>query len=226
MKKRIDNSLDSGEKKPRRVSVFYFFWKRFFDLFCSGLAIVLLSPLFLILLILQKLTSKGPALYRDERVGYKGKMIRILKFRTMYIDANEHPERYLNEEQMKQFEVERKVENDPRITRFGSFLRKTSLDELPQLFNIFGGSISIVGPRPLSVREVQENFTDEQRELLLSAKPGLISNWGVNGRSKVTFASGERQKLELEYFYRRGLFFDLKLIFLAVPAVLKRDGAK
>ena len=117
------------------------------------------------------------------------------------------------------------MENDPRITRVGKFLRKTSLDELPQLFNILFGLISVVGPRPVCEREL-DNFTDEQREKLLCVKPGLTGCWQVYGRKSATYKNGERQRLELTYLQKRGFFYDLKLIFLTIPAVLKQEGAK
>ena len=144
----------------------------------------------------------------------------------MYGDAQTNPEKYFNEEQMKQWKAERKVPNDPRLTGFGKFMRKTSIDELPQLFNIFIGQMSVVGPRPIIKSELEENYTKEQQEILLSARPGLISYWGVNGRNAVSYDGGRRQQLELEYFNKRGLFFDLGLIFKAIFVVISCKGAK
>jgi lipopolysaccharide/colanic/teichoic acid biosynthesis glycosyltransferase len=121
---------------------------------------------------------------------------------------------------------ERKLDNDPRITKVGKFLRKTSLDELPQLLNIFAGSISIVGPRPIKNYELLSAYTPYQIEKLLSVKPGLTGYWQVYGRSNVTYETGERQKEELAYLPKRGAWMDLKIIFLTIPAVLKKRGAK
>ncbi len=204
----------------------YFFFKRVFDIVSTFILITLISWLIIILIIINIFATKGAAFYADQRIGYKNKGFRLLKFRSMYIDAETRPEKYLNEEQLKSWKKERKVKDDPRITKFGRFLRKSSLDELPQLFNIFIGQMSVVGPRPIVEKEFQENYTEEERELFVSAKPGLISNWGVNGRSNVDYKDGERQRLELEYFSKRSLWYDLKLIFKAVWVVLTGKGAK
>lgn len=209
--------------KPRRR---YRFFKRLFEILTSILAILVLSPLLLLTLIINTIVLKGFPIYKDPRVGKEGKDIHVYKFRSMYIDAESNIRRYLNRKQMKQWKEERKVDNDPRITHFGKFLRKSSLDELPQLFNILFGSMAIVGPRPITRMELNEHFTPEQQAVLLSARPGLISNWGVNGRNNVTFESGERQKLELDYFAKRGLRYDLKLMFKVIPTVLSGKGAK
>ena len=144
----------------------------------------------------------------------------------MYIDAETNVDKYLNKAQKKQWKKERKVEHDPRVTPIGRVLRKTSLDELPQLFNILFGSMSFVGPRPITESELSQHFTEEQQKIYVSARPGLIGYWGVKGRSNVEFKSGVRQKLELDYFKLRGLFFDLGLMFRVIPAVLKGSGAK
>lgn len=212
--------------KVKHKSWVYFFIKRGFDIFNSLLAIVLLSPLLLILTICGAVSSHGSPIFKDVRIGKGGKTIKVYKFRSMVIDAETNPQKYLNEEQMQQWMRERKVDDDPRITKFGSFVRKTSLDELPQLFNILFGSLSFVGPRPIVQRELDGAFYPEQQKILLSARPGMIGNWDVNGRSKVTFASGQRQFLEMDYFAKRSLWFDLKLLFKVIPAVLKHDGAQ
>ncbi len=219
-------SVGAQSDRILKPNYWYLFWKRAFDIVSSGLLILLISWLLLIVAIGVKLSSKGPILFKDARVGKNGKDIRVWKFRSMYIDAEERMQEKLTPEQYEQWLKERKIDDDPRITKFGRFIRKTSLDELPQLFNIFGGTISVVGPRPISRMELDGNFTKEQQKVLLSAKPGLISNWAVNGRSDVTFDNGERQRLELEYIGKNSLFLDLWLILKAIPAVLRHKGAK
>lgn len=204
----------------------YRFIKRTFDIVSSACALIALSWLFVIVAVVIKLTSKGPSIFRDRRVGINGKDIYAYKFRTMYIDAEEHIKDYLSEEQYQEWLTERKVENDPRITPIGRFLRKSSIDELPQLLNILKGDLSVVGPRPLTRHEIEENFMPAQQKKLLSCKPGLTGNWAAYGRSNVTFVSGERQHMELEYVDKRSVWFDLKLIFASAIAVFKRDGAQ
>lgn len=211
--------IDKGPKGYR-------FFKRLFDITFSLIALLLLSPLILILALIIPATSKGSPFFRDIRVGRGYKIIGVFKFRTMVSDAQKHPEKYLNEAQMKQWKEERKVDNDPRLTKFGRFLRKTSIDEIPQFLNILFGSMSFVGPRPITEFELEKHFTDEEKTLLLSCRPGLIGVWAVNGRSDVSFESGERQKLELSYLEKRSLWFDLKILFKTIPAVLGRKGAE
>ena len=231
-KRKVKNSIDVPAltcdyiPEVKKKSWVYFFVKRGFDIFNSLLAILILSPILLILTICAAISSHGNPIFKDVRLGKGGKTIKVYKFRSMVIDAETNPQKYLNEEQMQQWIRERKVEDDPRITRFGYFVRKTSLDELPQLFNILFGTLSFVGPRPIVQRELDGAFHPEQQKILLSARPGMIGNWDVNGRSKVTFASGKRQWLELDYFAKRSLWFDLKLLFKVIPAVLKHDGAQ
>lgn len=203
----------------------YRFWKRTIDIFVSFTLILFLSlPLFVIWLVV-RLSSPGKGIFKDERVGKDDKNIGVYKFRTMYADAETNLEKYLTKEQIRDWESERKVDNDPRITPVGNFLRKTSLDELPQLFNILFGTMSLVGPRPITRWELESHFTYEQKKILLSCRPGLIGYWGVMGRSDVPFDYG-RQELELNYFKLRGLWFDLLLLFRVIPAVFKGRGAK
>ncbi|MCR4911266.1 MAG: sugar transferase [Bacilli bacterium] len=209
----------------KKVSGWYRFWKRTFDIFVSGLAIIVLALPLLVIYIIVWATSKGTGIFHDNRVGKDHKPIHVYKFRTMYADAEENIDKYLSKKQQKEWKKERKVKDDPRITPFGAFLRKTSLDELPQLFNIFKGSMTVVGPRPITEKELQDHYTKEEQEILLSARPGLLGYWGVMGRNEVQYDKG-RQKLELDYFKLRGLWFDLCLMFRAIPAVLKGKGAK
>ena len=224
MSRKKEEMVDSLPYK--KVTWWYRFWKRTFDIFVSAFAILLLSLLLIVLTILVLIFSKGSPIFKDKRVGKDFKKINVYKFRSMYIDAETNVDKYLNKAQKKQWKKERKVEHDPRVTPIGRVLRKTSLDELPQLFNILFGSMSFVGPRPITESELSQHFTEEQQKIYVSARPGLIGYWGVKGRSNVEFKSGVRQKLELDYFKLRGLFFDLGLMFRVIPAVLKGSGAK
>ncbi|HBM70436.1 MAG TPA: hypothetical protein DEF61_04745 [Firmicutes bacterium] len=212
--------------EPRKVGFFYFAFKYIFDFLFSFSFILILSPLFLILILTVKLSSKGPAFFLDKRVGKGGKIINVIKFRSMYIDAETKPEKYLNEEQMKIWKTERKLEDDPRITKVGKFLRKTSLDELPQLFNIIAGQMSLVGPRPISKWEFDTYFNEEEKKVLLTARPGLTGYWQVYGRNEVDYASGARSRMTMEYFNKRSLWLDLKIIFRTVAVVISRKGAE
>ena len=203
----------------------YYFFKRAFAIVTSFLAILVLSPVLLIFALLVKCTSRGPVLFKDVRIGKGGKHITVYKFRSMYIDAETNIDKYLTEEQKEQWIRERKIDNDPRITKIGKFMRMTSIDELPQLFNILFGDIAIVGPRPITTKEFN-NYSVEEIQLLTSTRPGLTGYWQVYGRSDVTYSTGERQKMDIAYFTNRSLWFDLKLIFLTVPSVIKQRGAK
>ena len=144
----------------------------------------------------------------------------------MYYDAESNIHKYLTQEQLDKWEIERKLDSDPRITKIGKILRKTSVDELPQLLNILFGDLSIIGPRPITEKELDQHFNNEDRKKYLSVRPGLISVWGVSGRNEITFESGERQKIELSYFDNLSLRQDTKIFFSAIPAVIKGRGAK
>ena len=211
---------------PRKVGFFYFFSKYTFDFLVSLISIIILLPAFIIIGIIVKCSSKGPIFFVDKRVGKNEKMIGVLKFRTMYGDAETNIEKYLSPEQIKAWKEERKLENDPRITKIGNFLRKSSLDELPQLFNILVGQMSIVGPRPISKREYDAYYNDEEKKILSTARPGLTGYWQVYGRNEVDYASGERSKLTMEYFKKRSLLLDLKIIFKTFAVVISGKGAE
>ena len=210
----------------KKANWWYRFVKRSFDIWVSLIAIIILSPLYLLFIIINAIYTRGHPIFFDKRIGKDHKHINVYKYRSMYYDAETNVDKYLSKAQKKQWKKERKVENDPRITPFGRILRKTSIDELPQFFNILFGSMSFVGPRPITEGELTNNFTKEQQDIMLSARPGLIGYWGVKGRSNVAFADGVRQKLELDYFKLRGIWFDLGLMFRVIPAVLKGSGAK
>ncbi len=202
----------------------YLFFKRAFDIFVSGLAIILLSWLLLILAIVVKVSDGGSVFFTHKRVGKNGKEIKIAKFRSMKKDADKLNDS-LSVEEVEDYKKEYKLDNDPRITKVGKFLRKTSLDELPNLFAVFSGKISIVGPRPLLRCEVYEKY-GKDADKLLSVKPGMTGWWAVNGRNGVSYLDGERQRLELYYVDRCSLWFDFKIMIKTVFCVFKRKGAK
>ena len=172
----------------------YRFVKRAFDIaFSLCVVVVGLAPIALLLLII-RLESPGSPIYRQERIGYRGQPLRIFKLRTMVADSDD-VEKHLSPEQLAQWRSERKVEDDPRVTRVGRFLRRTSLDELPQFLNVLAGSMSIVGPRPVVADELPAYGTDV--DAFLSMKPGITGWWQVQARNDATYGDGSRQELEL-----------------------------
>ena len=198
------------------------FFKRTVDITVSGLALILLLPLFLIIIIAIKLDSKGPALYGHLRIGKDGKKFKIWKFRTMKMD-NRPLDEILTKEQLEEWYRDYKVSNDPRVTRIGKILRKTSIDELPQLYNILLGQMSIVGWRPIISDELLK-YKPKERELLLKVKPGLTGYWASHGRSDIPY--NERNKMELYYVYKRSLWLDIRIIYHTVIGVFANEGAK
>lgn len=203
----------------KKANPIYLFFKRIIDIVASFLGLVVLSWLFLIIGIIIKCTSKGPVFYGHKRVGKNGKIIKIWKFRSMVIDSSNF-EKYFTPEQMEEYKQNFKVKDDPRITKIGKFLRKTSLDELPQLINILVGQLSIVGPRPVLEEETQ--LYGENRDLLLSIRPGLTGYWQANGRSNTTYE--ERIKMELYYVKYRSAWMDIVILFKTLIGVFKGEG--
>ena len=183
----------------------------------------LLIPLFLILIILTKLTSKGPVFYGHKRVGKNGKEFKCWKFRSMCIDADKKLEEILanNPQMREEWEKERKFTNDPRVTKFGKFLRKTSLDELPQLINILVGQMSFVGPRPVTEPELVKY--GEYRDYVLSVSPGLSGMWQTSGRSDTEYE--ERISLDSYYIQNWSIWLDIWILIKTVYVVLKGRGA-
>lgn len=201
----------------------YEFLKRLFDIILTSIALIVLSPIFIIIAILIKIDSKGSVLYRHKRIGKNGKYIYLYKFRSMYSDSKERLEKLLeNPKIRKEWEENFKLDNDPRITKIGKFLRKTSLDELPQLLNILMGDMSLVGPRPIIDGEIEKYGKDTSK--FLSVTPGLTGWWACNGRSCTSY--DERKKLELYYVDHRSIRLDFKIILKTFISVLKRNGAK
>lgn len=201
----------------------YAFFKRLFDIVISFVATIIISPLLIILWLLVKLTSKGPGIYTSIRVGKNGKKFKFYKFRSMVVNAEEMKKDLMNQNEMKDG-VYFKMKDDPRITKIGKFLRKTSLDELPQLFNILKGDISIVGCRPCLVEEYEKMSEYQKQRFLVSA--GLTGEWQVRARS-TSSSFEEVVKYDLDYIQnKRGFWYDIKLIFLTIGVVLSGKGAE
>lgn len=221
--RKTESEKKTNQKKGLRYGT-YLFVKRTFDVISSGLVLIVFSWLYIILALIVKCSDGGKVIYKHKRIGKNRKPIFVCKFRSMKENADKL-EDVLTPEQLDQYKREFKIENDPRITKVGKFLRKTSLDELPQVWDIFVGRISVVGPRPLMEEEVNEKY-GEDGDKLLSVKPGMIGWWACNGRSNTTYESGERQKMELYYVDHCSIWLDIKIIFKTIFGVIKRDGAK
>ncbi|WP_345795605.1 sugar transferase [Clostridium folliculivorans] len=209
-----DKTIEKEENYVYRVI------KRLFDFFSALLGVVLLSPVFLVLILWVKLDSKGPAIFGHKRIGKNGRTIKVYKFRSMVRNADEVFENF-TPEQKKEFQINFKLENDPRITKAGNFLRRTSLDELPQLFNILIGNMSVVGPRPIVDNEIEKYGTYANK--LVSVKPGLTGYWQANGRSDTTYE--ERVLMDMYYIDNRSLVLDIKIIIKTVFSVINGEGA-
>lgn len=188
----------------------YRFIKRTIDIIFSILGLVLLSPLLIIIAIIIKIDSKGPIFFAQERVGYKGNHFKMYKFRSMVVNAEELKEKLQEKNEMSGPMF--KMKDDPRVTKIGKFIRKTSIDELPQLINVLLGQMSLVGPRPSLPKEV-EKFETWMLERL-NVKPGLTCYWQVSGRNDIDFE--DWMKLDIKYVNERNLWIDIKLIFKTV----------
>ena len=228
--KAVDKQYKAGEYmsihiphfiKPRKGK-FYVFNKRLFDIICSLLAIIVLSPLLLIVGLLVVATSKGPMIYVSKRVGKNGRIFNFYKFRSMYKDAEQRLNELLNHNEIDGG-VTFKMKNDPRITPFGKFIRKTSIDELPQLFNILKGDMSIIGPRAALPREVV--LYPEEALDRLQVPQGLSGEWQANGRSNTSFDNMIR--MDLDYIQnKRGFWHDVGLVFKTIWVVITGKGAE
>ena len=194
--------------------------KRLIDVCGSAMLLLVLAPLLLFSAILIKLSSRGPVFFTQERVGLHKRRFKVIKFRTMVDGADRQQQRleHLNEADGPVF----KIKDDPRITRVGKFLRRFSIDELPQLINVLKGEMSLVGPRPLPLRDV-ERIAVRWHKRRLSMKPGLTCLWQVNGRSDVSFDHWVH--MDLEYIDKWSLWLDLVILLKTIPAVLKGAGA-
>jgi exopolysaccharide biosynthesis polyprenyl glycosylphosphotransferase len=194
--------------------------KRLIDIVGSVVFLLVLMPLLAVVALLIRLDSSGPVLFVQERVGFNKRRFKLLKFRTMVVEADRQQQmlEHLNEAEGPVF----KIKNDPRITRVGKFLRRFSIDELPQFFNVLKGDMSLVGPRPLPLRDV-ERIDAQWHKRRFSIKPGITCLWQVNGRSNISFS--EWVRMDLDYIDKWSLGLDLLILMKTIPAVLKGPGA-
>jgi len=205
--------------------------KRIFDICVSFVLIVLLSPVFLVISLLQKILNPGKIIYPHERVTKKGRHFNVYKFRSMrrkkgfeHALASDEFRAMGREDLALEYERDWKVENDPRITPFGNFLRKSSLDELPQLFNILKGDLSLVGPRPMLENEIDLKYSKKHGASLLSVRSGLTGLWQVSGRSEIS--DEQRVQLDLYYVQNWSFWLDIKILIKTIGVVIKGRGAK
>ncbi len=213
--KKVENSL-------AKINT-YNYVKRTADILISGISLIILSPVFLLIYVMIKLDSEGKVIFSQMRIGKDGKQFKLYKFRTMVPNADDKLKDILanNEEAKKEYEINKKLKNDPRITKIGNFLRKTSLDELPQLVNVLKGEMSIIGPRPYLPREKDD--MKAYYNSIIQSKPGITGLWQVSGRSNTTF--DERLKIDLEYNDEKSLKQDCRILIKTISVILKREGA-
>ena len=197
-----------------------YFLKRMFDIVFSLLALIVLLPLFVLVAILIKLTSKGPVFFVQTRVGKYGRHFLFYKFRSMYVDAEKRKAELLAQNQSADGVIF-KMKDDPRITPIGRILRRTSIDEVPQFLNVLFGDMSLVGPRPPVPSEVRQYTLDDRKRLLV--KPGLTCFWQVAGRSDIPFK--QQVQLDKQYIISHGLWQDLRILLRTIPAILSGHGA-
>ena len=215
----LQYSADEIQMIYSRKGLLYRFCKRFGDIVLSLIGLIVLSPLFLIVAIIIKLEDGGAVFYIQERNGINGKVFRMYKFRSMCVNAEAIHKDLLNQNELDGPAF--KMKNDPRVTKVGKFIRKTSIDELPQLINIVKGDMSIVGPRPLPTYETAQCNAYQNQRLLV--KPGLTCYWQCCGRNNISF--DEWIEMDLRYIREAGIWTDTKLILKTFGAVIRSEGA-
>jgi exopolysaccharide production protein ExoY len=198
--------------------------KRIFDLLFSLVTLIVLSPLYLLIALTIRLTSKGKIIYSHERIGRGGHAFKCLKFRTMYADSEHRLSNLLETypELKTEWEKNRKLKKDPRITPVGTFLRKTSLDELPQFWNVLKGDLSVVGPRPV-VHEEMVNHYGMKAAKILTIRPGITGIWQVSGRNDASYRA--RIRMDEKYVDHHNIALDIKLILRTIPKIFNTKGA-
>lgn len=223
------NEYEEVKKKVSALSsvreLVYLFVKRCFDIVCGLIGVIVLIPVTIILKIVTICSGDlNPIIFSQNRIGKNGKEFKLYKFRSMVINADEILEQTLKNDKKRAEEWKKyqKFENDPRITKIGNILRKTSLDEAPQFINILKGDMSMIGPRPLVPGELDSH--NGNHEIYESVRPGITGWWACNGRSATTY----EERLELEYYYvkNRSLWLDIKCVFKTISAVICKKGAK
>lgn len=214
-----DKQIDIFPKEVRHIA-----WKRIFDILFSMAILILSAPLMLLIILLIRCTSKGKAIYSHQRVGRGGKSFGCYKFRSMYSDAEKRLQEILESDpaMAQEWKEKRKLSKDPRITPIGAFLRKTSLDELPQFFNVLIGDLSVVGPRPVMLEELERHF-GKHAVKVLSMRPGITGIWQVSGRSDTSYK--RRVTLDEIYIDKCSFLLDVKLILKTIPKMIFTKGA-
>lgn len=218
------DTLQQSVRSSEKTDLLYYAVKRIFDIIISITALIVLSPLLLVIAILIKLDSKGSVIFKQERIGKNGKPIYIYKFRSMIPNADEVLEQLMKTDKSikEEYQINKKLENDPRVTRVGKFNRKFSMDELPQFINIMLGDMSFVGPRPYLYREKKD--MDPYYYNIIKMTPGLTGLWQVSGRSNTTFKN--RCRLDNKYYEIRSLKTDFIIILKTFEVVFYKKGAK
>lgn len=214
------NNVGSTDIVDNEKIRLYSVTKKSMDLILSFIGLILLIPVFLILAILVKLDSKGPVFYAHTRKGKNRSDIKIYKFRTMYSNSDEIFESF-SDEQKEEYYKNFKLDNDPRVTKVGDFLRRTSLDEIPQLINVLKGDLSLVGPRPIVEKEICKY--GQYADKLFSVIPGITGYWQSHGRSDTSYE--ERIEMDMYYIDNRSILLDIKVMFKTVISVIKKEGA-
>ena len=215
----MNNVASTDIVDNEKVSL-YSITKKIMDLVLSFIGLILLIPVFLILAILVKLDSKGPVFYAHTRKGKNRSDIKIYKFRTMYSNSDEIFESF-SDEQKEEYYKNFKLDNDPRVTKVGDFLRRTSLDEIPQLINVLKGDLSLVGPRPIVEKEICKY--GQYADKLFSVIPGITGYWQSHGRSDTSYE--ERIEMDMYYIDNKSILLDIKIMFKTVISVIKKEGA-
>jgi exopolysaccharide production protein ExoY len=214
------NRLGDSVESPRPIGLTS---KRAIDIILAVSGIILLAPLLIICFVVTVATSPGPALFRHKRVGFNGKYFDCLKFRTMVTDAPERLRQLLDSDPVAAAEwaANRKLRHDPRVTAIGDILRRSSLDELPQLFNVLRGDMSIVGPRPITAEELEKY--SGAIDAYLSCRPGITGLWQVSGRSTTTYS----KRVACDAFYARewSMALDAKIVIVTIPSLLLSESA-
>ena len=220
MRSTNDNKQNRNRRGVKSGHSVYLRVKRILDVVISALALLLLWPLMLLISLAIKIESKGSVIYVHERVGYQFKPCNIYKFRTMWMDADDMKDNFTAEQKLE-WDQNYKLQNDPRITKVGMILRRSSADELPQLINVLKGDLSLIGPRPVVAEELERY--GENKEKFVSVMPGLTGYWQAYARNRCSYE--ERMRMELEYVENANFWWDVRIFFATFVTVLAGKGA-